>query len=121
MENIFLFRMSEEMLKKLCKKHKLYITPKLNDVLYLHYQGTYSGRVIMHHVFAEFNCNYKFLHVGFHEIECLEDYTGLKCLWLDCNAIAQISGLDNQKELRCLYLHNNFIKVDILFLLALIF
>lgn len=58
MENIFLFRMNEEILKKLCKKHKLYITPKLNDVLYLHYQGTYSERVIVHNVFTEINCNF---------------------------------------------------------------
>lgn len=31
--------MSKETIKHLCKKNQLYVTPKLNDVLYLHYQG----------------------------------------------------------------------------------
>lgn len=32
--------MTKKAIEALCKKNKLYLTPKLNDVLYLHYQGT---------------------------------------------------------------------------------
>jgi len=35
-------RMTPNGLKELCKKDKLYQTPRLNDVLYLHYQGKWS-------------------------------------------------------------------------------
>ena len=36
-------------------------------------------------------------------------YTGLKTLYLECNAIADIEGLDALVNLRCLYLGKNMI------------
>ncbi|XP_037959266.1 dynein assembly factor 1, axonemal homolog [Teleopsis dalmanni] len=78
-------RIAKPLLRELCRKHKLYQTPALNDVLYLHYQG-----------------------IQF--IEELEEYTELKCLWLENNAISKIEGLQNQTKLRSLFLHSNLIK-----------
>lgn len=76
---------SEKVLKEVIKKHNLYTTPELNDVLYLHYKG-------------------------FTSIQNLDPYINLKALWLNNNAISKIEGLSKLVNLKCLYLQNNIIE-----------
>jgi len=76
--------MTKQLLRNLCKENKLYGTPSLNDKIYLHYKG-------------------------FKKIENLEEYTALKVIWLEGNALSTIEGLDGLTQLRTLYLHENVI------------
>jgi dynein assembly factor 1 len=77
--------MTAKKLKELCRKDSLYSTPYLNEKLYLHYKG-------------------------FRRVECLEEYTGLKVLWLEGNGLGAIQGLEAQAGLRTLYLQENLIE-----------
>lgn len=78
-------QMTKPFLKKLCKDTGLYGTPSVNDKLYLHYKG-------------------------FRNIENLEEYTGVKALWLEGNGLPKIEGLQNMTLLRSLYIHENMIE-----------
>lgn len=51
-------------------------------------------------------------YTGYTEIENLDEYTGLRCIWLESNAITEIKGLDCLKDLKCLFLQNNLINVS---------
>ncbi|GFH11834.1 dynein assembly factor 1, axonemal, partial [Haematococcus lacustris] len=80
------FRLTQASLKKLCRDLKLYSSaPALNDILHLQCKG------IM-------------------KLENLDEYTGLKTLYLEQNAIMVIENLDALTNLRCLYLGKNMIN-----------
>lgn len=79
--------MTKDCLRKLCKSTDgCYGTPHINDKLYLHYKG-------------------------FNKIKNLDEYTGLKAIWLEGNGFGKIEGLGHQPLLRTLYLHENIIEV----------
>jgi len=77
--------MTRDAIQDIVKKDGLYRTPALNDKLYLQFRG-------------------------FQSIQSLEEYTGLRVLWLEGNGIDKIENLDYQRELRTLYLQQNLIR-----------
>ncbi|PSC73054.1 Dynein assembly factor [Micractinium conductrix] len=75
-------RMDGPALLAVCKAHKLYQTPALNDRLYANFRG-------------------------FTELGGLEAYTGLRSLFLEGNSLGSVDGLPPLPELRCLFLQQN--------------
>lgn len=54
--------LTERFIRDLCEENNQFLTPHLNDTLYLHYKG-------------------------FRKIQKLEKYSNLKSIWLECNGI----------------------------------
>jgi hypothetical protein len=77
--------MTQAIIVKECVKHGFYRTPSCNDKLYLHFKG-------------------------FDKIDGLNEYTDVRCLWLEGNAFTKIENLQHCKQLRQLYLHQNCIR-----------
>lgn len=74
--------MDKELLRKIARTNGGYATPNLNDKLYLHSQN-------------------------FQAISGLEEFTELKVIWLQSNALTSAKGLGHLQHLRVLYLHSN--------------
>jgi len=74
--------MDKETVIKCIKDAGGYVTPNLNDKLYLH-------------------------NNNFHNIAGLEEFTETKVIWLQSNALGNVVGLSHLKKLRVLYLHQN--------------
>lgn len=78
--------MTKDVIVASCKANGGYAAPCLNDQLFLH-------------------C------CGFTMIQNLEPYTDVKVLWLEQNALSELSGLESQKgALVSLFVQNNFIR-----------
>ncbi|KAK8883441.1 axoneme assembly [Tritrichomonas musculus] len=75
---------TQEIITQVIKKHNLYLTPSLNEVLYLQ-------------------------HRGVTKIQNLNQFVNLKTLWLNNNAISKIEGLDELHNLINLNLSDNLI------------
>ncbi|ORC88425.1 Leucine-rich repeat-containing protein ODA7 [Trypanosoma theileri] len=76
--------MTREVLVAACKGNGGYAAPRLNDQLFL-------------------QCR------GFLRIENLDDYVNLKVLWLEQNAISELTGLEALQQLVSLFVQNNTI------------
>ena len=70
---------TERYLRELCELNGQYVTPALNDALYLHFKG-------------------------FRKIENLDSFKNIKALWLECNGILKIEGLENLTKLKMIFL-----------------
>jgi dynein assembly factor 1 len=99
--------MNVKEIKKICKELKLYNTPEVNDVLYLHFKGFTCIQNLEEYV------NVKVIYLegnGFKKIGGgLASLTKLKCLYLQENVIDCIEGLDTLEALDTLNLSQNFL------------
>ena len=70
--------MTKQVLLEICKERDAYRTPSLNDRLYAHFRG--------------------FSALG----PALAEYTNLKALFLEGNALTSLDGLPRFEQLKCL-------------------
>lgn len=76
--------MTRDWLRYVCKENGGYSVPHLNDTLYLHFKG-------------------------FDRIKNLDEYTAVRSIFLEGNALESLDGLEHCSNLRCLYVQQNMI------------
>uniref|UniRef100_A0A7S0XG64 Dynein assembly factor 1, axonemal homolog n=1 Tax=Mantoniella antarctica TaxID=81844 RepID=A0A7S0XG64_9CHLO len=77
------WEMTRAALRKICLNNNGYAhAPELNDVLHLHCKGI-------------------------AEVTNLEEYTGLKAIYLESNSVEELDGLLHLQQLKCLYMSKN--------------
>lgn len=94
----------------LCNWYRYSSAPELNDVLHLQHKGITKLENLEVSLFTR-PALLLVMSPGAdqHTVIFSQAYTGLKTLYLECNAIADIEGLDALMNLRCLYLGKNMI------------
>lgn len=108
--------MTKKTLADICRKTQGYGTPYLNDKLYLHYKARCRIACPAWEAWCPLSPSYRLLILsvcipqGFSCIQNLEEYTGLRVLWLEGNGLTTISGLESQADLSTLYLQENLIE-----------
>lgn len=95
--------MDKELLRKIARTNGGYATPNLNDKLYLHSQNFQAISVRIQSPESVCCC----LLTGMGGFQGLEEFTELKVIWLQSNALTSAKGLGHLQHLRVLYLHSN--------------
>lgn len=47
---------------------------------------------------------------GIRQIQNLEEYTGLRVIWLEGNGLCKLEGMEAQTQMKTLYAHENLIE-----------